>query len=203
MKIIDASAADKIKKNMPTNPMTGGASKTLDKPLGIAMKPFFEYFKDVYDPIYSLIDASLTTKSNGPEKTQKIVIPLLTTLLYICNNLNPSETTTSGANTYGIYKITNHILDKYYIGCSVKIARRIREHFTKTKNTNQIPELFDDMELYGRDNFSWEIIDSIYIDNLTTDEALVLLETIETEYINQYPKDKLYNSYKVHVSRNA
>ena len=103
----------------------------------------------------------------------------------------------------GIYKITNHILDKYYIGCSVKIARRIREHFTKTKNTNQIPELFDDMELYGRDNFSWEIIDSIYIDNLTTDEALVLLETIETEYINQYPKDKLYNSYKVHVSRNA
>jgi hypothetical protein len=107
MKIIDASAADKIKKNMPTNPMTGGASKTLDKPLGIAMKPFFEYFKDVYDPIYSLIDASLTTKSNGPEKTQKIVIPLLTTLLYICNNLNPSETTTSGANTYGIYKITN------------------------------------------------------------------------------------------------
>jgi hypothetical protein len=107
MKIIDASAADKIKRNMPTNPMTGGASKTLDKPLGIAMKPFFEYFKDVYDPIYSLIDASIATKSNGPEKTQKIVIPLLTTLLYICNNLNPSETTTSGANTYGIYKITN------------------------------------------------------------------------------------------------
>lgn len=108
MKIIDTDAdANKIKKNMIMNPMSGGASKTLDKPLGVAMKPFFEYFKNVYDPIYTLIDDSLTSQSNGSEKTQKVVIPLLTTLLYICNNLNPSETNNSGANTYGVYKITN------------------------------------------------------------------------------------------------
>lgn len=108
MKIIDTDAdANKIKKNMIMNPMSGGASKTLDKPLGVAMKPFFEYFKNVYDPIYTLIDDSLTSQSNGSDKTQKVVIPLLTTLLYICNNLNPSETNNSGANKYGIYKVTN------------------------------------------------------------------------------------------------
>jgi hypothetical protein len=107
MKIIDTNVASKIKKNMIMNPMSGGASKTLDKPLGVAMKPFFEYFKNVYDPIYTLIDDSLRTQSNASEKTQKVIIPLLTTLLYICNNLNPSETNNSGANTYGIYKVTN------------------------------------------------------------------------------------------------
>jgi hypothetical protein len=107
MKIIDTNTADKIKRNMIMNPMSGGASKTLDKPIGIAMKPFFDYFKEMYDPIYSLIDSSLAINPNSPEKTQKVVIPLLTTLLYICNNLKPSETTNSGANTYGIYKIIN------------------------------------------------------------------------------------------------
>lgn len=107
MKIIDTTSANKIKRNMPSNPMTGGAAKTLDKPIGIAMKPFFDYFKEVYDPIYSLIESSIASKPNSPESAQKVVIPLLTTLLYVCNNLNPSETTTNGANTYGIYKIMN------------------------------------------------------------------------------------------------
>ena len=35
------------------------------------------------------------------------MIPQLTTVLHICNNLNPSETTTSGLNTYGVYRIKN------------------------------------------------------------------------------------------------
>lgn len=107
MKIIDVPAAETIKKNMPVNPMAGGASKTLDKPLGTAMKPLFDYFKVVYDPIYSLLEASLVTNSKGPEQTQKAIIPQLTTLLHVCNNLNPSETTEGGSNTYGVYKVTN------------------------------------------------------------------------------------------------
>jgi hypothetical protein len=115
MKIIDTQSADKIKMNMPSNPMAGGAlTKTLDKPIGIAMKPFFDYFKNVYNPIYDLIESSMTTNSKGSENTQKYKIPLLSTLLYICNNLNPSETTTNGANTYGIYKIKN--VDSELIG---------------------------------------------------------------------------------------
>jgi group I intron endonuclease len=97
----------------------------------------------------------------------------------------------------GVYKITNHILDKYYIGCSVILANRLKTHFAKTKNTNQVSELFDDMEKYGRENFTWEILLSVDISNLSKDEALTLVEQHETEFINQYPKDKLYNSDKV------
>ena len=103
---LNNSTLNRINKQMLMNPMTGGAAKTLDKPLGIAMSPFFDYFKSVYDPIYTLLE-SFINGANNADKTKKIVIPLLTTLLYISNNLNPSETATGGANTYGVYKIKN------------------------------------------------------------------------------------------------
>jgi len=101
----------------------------------------------------------------------------------------------------GVYKITNQVLDKYYIGCSIILANRLRCHFAKTPNPNQVPELFDDMEKYGRENFTWEILLSVDISNLSKDEALALVEQHETEFINQYPKDKLYNSRKTEFSR--
>lgn len=108
MKIIDApETADKIKKSMITNPMSGGAAKTLEKPLGVAMNPMFDYFKAVYYPIYDFVEANLITYSKNLDTMKRVIIPQLTTLLHICNNLNPSEETTSGLNTYGIYKITN------------------------------------------------------------------------------------------------
>ena len=115
LKIIDVPAAEKISKSLISNPMRGGMKggatnvsvvKALDKPLGIAMKPLFNYFKVVFDPIYSLLESGINTYS-GKANTEKVMIPQLTTLLHICNNINPSETTTSGANTYGVYRITN------------------------------------------------------------------------------------------------
>lgn len=107
LKIVDATSAEKIKKDMITNPMQGGAAKALDKPLAAAMNPLYDYFKVVFDPIYSLIDSSIQTYSANSTKTKKIIIPQLTTLMHICNNLNPSETATGGANTYGVYRIKN------------------------------------------------------------------------------------------------
>jgi hypothetical protein len=107
LKIVNAPTAEKIKKDMITNPMRGGASKTLDKPLAIAMKPLFEYFKTVFDPIYSLLESSIQTYSADSTKLNKVIIPQLTTLLHICNNINPSETARGGANTYGVYRIKN------------------------------------------------------------------------------------------------
>jgi len=108
MKIIDSGAENQIKRNMPRNPMRGGESKTLDKPLGIAMKPLFEYFKVVFDPIYSFIESNLTTyMTSNTNNMKKVIIPQLTTLLHICNNLNPKEITDGGQNSYGIYHLTN------------------------------------------------------------------------------------------------
>jgi len=105
LKIIDAPVAAKISQSLISNPMKGGAN-TLEKPLGIAMSPLFDYFKVVFDPIYSLIESNIVTYS-GRADIKKVLIPQLTTILHICNNLNPSETTTSGLNTYGVYRIKN------------------------------------------------------------------------------------------------
>jgi hypothetical protein len=112
VKIIDVPAATSISNSLISNPMRGGAGagagagKALDKPLGIAMRPLFNYFKVVFDPVYSLLESSIDTYSKKTD-IQKVMIPQLTTVLHICNNLNPSETTTSGLNTYGVYRIKN------------------------------------------------------------------------------------------------
>lgn len=136
LKIIDTKSAEKIQMNMPSNPMAGGAlANTLDKPIGIAMKPFFDYFKGVYDPIYSLIESSMTTKSEGPENTEKYTIPVLCILLYICNNLNPSETTTNGANTYGIYKIKN--VDSDLVAFINKMLASTHNYLEKFKDDSE------------------------------------------------------------------
>jgi hypothetical protein len=97
----------------------------------------------------------------------------------------------------GVYKIINHILDKYYIGESNAITRRLKTHFSKTKSDNHIAELFNDMEKYGRENFTWEILLNVDISGLSYYKAKKLLRQHETEFISQYPKDKLYNSYKI------
>ena len=109
VKIIDVPAATSISNSLISNPMRGGAGAgagALDKPLGIAMRPLFNYFKVVFDPVYSLLESSIDTYSKKTD-IQKVMIPQLTTVLHICNNLNPSETTTSGLNTYGVYRIKN------------------------------------------------------------------------------------------------
>jgi hypothetical protein len=93
MKIISSDEqSNTIKRSMITNPMKGGA---LALPLGKAMMPLFDYFKVVYDPIYGFLEKSITEY----KKTNQIIIPQLTPLLHICNNLKP--------DTYGIYRITN------------------------------------------------------------------------------------------------
>ena len=107
IKIIDDNAAAAIKRSLISNPIKGGGSnKALDKPLGIAMRPLFNYFKVVFDPVYSLLESSINTYSKKAD-IQKVIIPQLSTVLHICNNLNPSETTSGGFNTYGVYRVTN------------------------------------------------------------------------------------------------
>ena len=132
LKIIDVPASEKISKSLITNPMSGGAiSSTLDKPLFVAMIPLFNYFKTVFDPIYSLVESSFLNIS--PKPTQ--LIPNLTTLLHICNNLNPSETTESGANTYGVYRIKN--IDSNIVSFINSMINSTTEYVTTTLKTDK------------------------------------------------------------------
>lgn len=57
-----------------------------------------------------------------------------------------------------IYKITNKINNKYYIGQTIQcVKQRFREHCRKTKNTSIINNAINK---YGKDNFTLQIIDT-------------------------------------------
>jgi len=79
-------------------------SIVLEKPLGNAMRPLYDYFKVVYDPVYSFLES--VVMRNGPDM-KTVLLPQLLSLLYICNSIKPQETTDGGAMSYGVYRITN------------------------------------------------------------------------------------------------
>ena len=57
----------------------------------------------------------------------------------------------------GIYKITNNINGKVYIGQSNNIQRRFSEHQTKGESS-RIP-IDVAIQKYGKENFSFEVIE--------------------------------------------
>lgn len=81
--------------------------------------------------------------------------------------------------TCGIYKITNQINGKCYIGQSVHIEKRWQEHKTRSADIkyNQSSALYSAILKYGLENFSFEILEECPKEKL--DEA-------EIYYISKY-----------------
>ena len=69
----------------------------------------------------------------------------------------------------GIYKITNKINGKSYIGQSNNIQRRFSEHRTKGKESRILVDIA--IQKYGMDNFLFEIIEECPIDQLNERES--------------------------------
>lgn len=89
----------------------------------------------------------------------------------------------------GIYKITNKINGKIYIGKSSNIERRWKEHIrhSKDKFSKNKPAIHRAINKYGKNNFTFEIIKECEIDELND---------LEKYYINEYRsnvKDIGYN----------
>jgi len=62
-------------------------------------------------------------------------------------------------NVPGIYKITNIINGKFYIGSSVNLYNRNRGHHNKlVHGTHSNPKLQNSVNKYGIDNFTFEIV---------------------------------------------
>lgn len=62
----------------------------------------------------------------------------------------------------GIYKITNGINCKAYIGCSYSVESRFKDHLknlNKSKHINS--ELQKDYNYYGSKNFTFDIIEEV------------------------------------------
>ena len=85
-------------------------------------------------------------------------------------------------NICGIYKITNIINEKVYIGQSINILRRWNEHIRElNKNLHVNKYLQSSWNKYGEENFKFEIVEECKIEELNEKEVY---------YINKY------NSYR-------
>ena len=93
----------------------------------------------------------------------------------------------------GIYKIINIINNKIYIGSSVNLYKRKKEHFNKLKkNIHKNIHLQSSYNKYGEENFIFEIIEYI--------EDKYLLIGREQYWINEfksYNRDNGYNICKI------
>lgn len=76
----------------------------------------------------------------------------------------------------GIYKITNNINGKFYIGKSNNIERRWKEHCSPTRYKYSNIPLEWAIHKYGKENFSLEILQECSIDKL---------DSLETYWINK------------------
>lgn len=73
----------------------------------------------------------------------------------------------------GIYKITNTINGKQYIGQSINIEKRIKEHFWKASNMNDCSyntAIHQAIRKYGAENFEWNIVEECSIQDIDQKE---------------------------------
>ena len=83
-------------------------------------------------------------------------------------------------NIYTIYKITNKINDKNYIGFThLSPEERLLGHFYEAKLKRQNRLLHNSIRKYGEENFSVEVLYQSYDKEHTLDE-------METHFINEY-----------------
>ena len=102
----------------------------------------------------------------------------------LCNNIIGTSTVT------GIYKITNQVTKECYIGQSVDISKRWKDH-AKCGLGIDTPagnKLYKGMQTYGIWNFSWEVLEQCSKD---------LLDEKEKYYI------ELYDSYNFGYNSNT
>lgn len=90
------------------------------------------------------------------------------------------------AKISGIYKIINKINNKYYVGSSVNVKKRLRDHRSKL-NHNKHPNLHLQAAfvLYGKENFNYVIVEQ----NIPQNELFL----IEQKYLDICKLEPLTN----------
>ena len=88
----------------------------------------------------------------------------------------------------GIYKITNQITNKVYIGQSINIQYRWKQHKQQAKNNRKNNKLYQAMRKYGIENFLFEVIEQCKFSQQQLDNR----QRYWIEYYNSYENG--YNS---------
>jgi group I intron endonuclease len=87
-----------------------------------------------------------------------------------------------------IYKITNHINDKVYIGQTIQTNPKMRwyGHQADARNGKKT-HLYDSMRKHGIENFSWEVIDQA--------DTIEYLNDLEAKWLDHYRNlGEVYNN---------
>ena len=120
-----------------------------------------------------------------------------------------------GTMSIGIYKITNKVNGKSYIGQSVNIERRWTNHTSVSKNENNKKYMYplsQAFRKYGMNNFSFEILEICEENDLTTRETYYynkynpeycLTAPDENFFQNEETRRKISNSLKGRVPSEA
>ena len=88
----------------------------------------------------------------------------------------------------GIYKFTNKLNNKVYIGKSVNVESRIKRHLCNFKNENNQCYFYRAIRKYGIENFEYEIICECKKENLNE---------MEKYYIHLYVSNNLKYGYNM------
>lgn len=88
-----------------------------------------------------------------------------------------------------IYKWTNKLNDKVYIGKSVNLAKRLREYRYEINKGNNRP-IIRALRKYGFENFDFEIIEDC---DTLTDAELLIREQYWIDYYDALNREKGYN----------
>jgi len=97
----------------------------------------------------------------------------------------------------GIYKIVNIINGKTYYGSSIQLSTRISNHKVCLRNNNHENKYLQNAwNKYGEENFRFEIVEIIDVNNLSISESIKKVQSKEQEYLD------LYHTYEVNKGYN-
>ncbi len=94
----------------------------------------------------------------------------------------------------GIYKLTNKINGKIYIGKSVNLYNRIKQHRSYKKQLLNKQYIHKAIIKYGTENFDVEILH--YYDVCSNNSELIALETA---FIDEYKSLNKFGGYNIHL----
>lgn len=100
----------------------------------------------------------------------------------------------------GIYKITNKINNKVYIGQSGRIQNRLSAHKQAIFNENNgryNDGLYEDIRKYGEENFSFEILETIKLNELEEKWIKIYEKTHDLYNLQRRPHTDPYSSIKI------
>ena len=96
----------------------------------------------------------------------------------------------------GVYKITNTVTGKFYIGSSKDVKRRWANHKCPSSwKNNPNKQLYKDIQNYGIDKFVFEILEEVEPESLKEAEQQ-LIETLKPTYNSNRAKGWDIEKYK-------